>query len=319
MHGHELGLPGERRDDRTSAEVISRALDLGVDIVDTAAVYGDGHNERLVGQALGARRDEVVLATKGGLVVEDLRTRAMRRDASPQALRRGVDDSLRRLGTEVIDLYYLHRVDDAVPVEESWGALSELVGEGKLRALGLSEVDQATADRAHTVHPVTAVQSELSLWTRDALGLPGEASPSAAGGGAPADTATNMVAWTAAHGAAFVAYAPLGRGFLTGAIKDIGRLDTNDFRAGNARFAGDAFAANMRIVDVVRAVAARHDATPAQIAIAWTLAQGEHVIPIPGTKKPTYLADNVAAADIVLTTRDVEELDAVPSAVGSRF
>ncbi|MFF4158883.1 aldo/keto reductase [Streptomyces sp. NPDC001678] len=299
--GMSWGYAESRRDDELSVAVIEQALDSGVTLLDTADVYGDGHNETLVGRVLARRRDEAVVATKVGMVVTDLATRAMRRDGSPAHIRRSVEASLRRLGTDVIDLYYLHRVDPAVPLEESWGQLSELVREGKVRGLGLSEVTVEEADRAHRVHPVSAVQSELSLWTRDAQ-APG----------------TDVVGWCAAHGAAFVPFAPLGRGFLTGSFERPD-FEEGDFRATNPRFGDAAFAANLRIVEAVRSVAARHGATPAQVAIAWTLARGEHVIPIPGTKNPRYLADNIGAAALRLSPADLAELDAVPAPVGDRY
>ena len=317
--GMSWGYQESERDDGTSVEVIRRALDLGVDFLDTAAAYGDGHNESLLGRALEGRRDEVTLATKGGLVVDDLTTRSMHRDGTPQALRSGVHDSLRRLRTDVIDLYYLHRVDPAVPVEESWGALAGLVAEGKIRRLGLSEVDTRTADRAAAVHPVAAIQSELSLWTRDALGVPGEASTSVSAGATHHDVPADVVAWCGRHGAAFVPYAPLGRGFLTGTLSSTERLDDGDFRVTNPRFQDEALRQNMRIVDRIRAVGERRSASPAQVAIAWTLAQGDHVVAIPGTKRIKYLEENVAAADVELTPEDVAELDQAPGAVGSRF
>jgi aryl-alcohol dehydrogenase-like predicted oxidoreductase len=302
--GMSWGYAEGTRDDGESAAVLPAALDSGVTLVDTAAVYGDGHNEELVGRGLAGRREEAVLATKGGLVVDDLTTRAMHRDGSPAALRAGVEASLRRLGTDVVDLYYLHRIDDAVPLAESWGALSEIVAQGHVRALGLSEVTAEQAATAHAVHPVAAVQSELSLWTRDAQG---------AGGG------DDVVSWCAAHGAAFVPFAPLGRGFLSGTITAASDFEDGDFRAGNARFAPASRAANLRIVEVVRTVAARHGATPAQVSLAWVLAQGPHVVPIPGTRRRTHLAENAAAAGLALSEQDLAELTAVPAAVGTRY
>lgn len=303
--GMSWGYAESARDDHESAAVLSAALDRGVTLIDTAAVYGDGHNEELVGRALAGRRDEAVLATKGGLVVDDLATRAMHRDGSPAALRAGVERSLRRLRTDVIDLYYLHRVDDTVPLAESWGALAELVERGHLRALGLSEVTVDQAAEAHAIHPATAVQSELSLWTRDALG-------NGPGGG------VDVVGWCAAHDVAFVPFAPLGRGFLSGTIT-APRFEPNDFRARNARFAPPALAANLRIVEIVQAVADRHEAGPAQVSLAWVLARGPNVVPIPGTRSRTHLAENIAAAELRLTEQDIAELDAVPAAVGTRY
>ncbi|WP_200797444.1 aldo/keto reductase [Streptoalloteichus hindustanus] len=284
--------------------------------MDTAQVYGGGHNESLVGKAIAGLRDGVVVATKTGLVVEDLTTRTMRRDGSPRHVRTSAEESPRRLGVEVIDLYYRHRVDPEVPLEETWGAMAELVAEGKVRRLGLSEVSVAEAERARRVHPVAAIQSELSLWTRDALGQPGPGYENAAYAGT--DDSGDVVAWCAANGVALVPFSPLGRGFLTGTVS-VDHLEDNAFRATNPRFRRDAIAANERIVDVVRRVAARHDATPAQVALAWVLAVGEHVIPIPGTRNPRYLRDNLAAVDLVLTADDLAELDAVPPPVGTRY
>ncbi len=293
--------------------LIRAALDLGVTFLDTAQPYGDGHNESLVGRALKGRRDEAVLATKTGLVVGDKTSWNLVRNGTPEHVKASAEDSLRRLGTDVIDLYYLHRVDPDVPLADSWGAMAELVAAGKVRRLGLSEVSVAQAAEAHAIHPVAAIQSELSLWTRDAMarrrsGRHGARPHRREGPG-------DVVAWCAANGAAFVPYSPLGRGFLTGAVTSADFEDT-DFRGGNPRFQEDALKANLRIVDVVKAVAERHGATPAQVAIAWTLAQGEHVIPIPGTKKQRYLHDNADAADLDLTEGDLAELDDVPAAVG---
>ncbi|MFI1889384.1 aldo/keto reductase [Streptomyces jumonjinensis] len=291
------------RDDARSIAVIRTALDLGVNLLDTADIYGTGHNETLLGRAITGRRDEVLLATKFGLVIDDLAARATHHDASPAHLRTAIEASLRRLGVDVIDLYYLHRIDPAVPLAETWGAMAELVGEGKVRFLGLSEATAEQAAEAHAIHPVTAVQSELSLWTREPLG--GRAD-------------TSVVGWCDGAGAAFVPFAPLGRGFLTGTLHT-SLFEDSDFRARNPRFHRGAMAANQRIVDVIREVADRRSATPAQVAIAWTLAQSERVIPIPGTKNARYLRENVAAADLVLTEEDRTALDALPAAVGSRY
>ncbi|WP_030171712.1 aldo/keto reductase [Spirillospora albida] len=294
------------RDDDASVALIREALDLGVTFIDTAQVYGNGHNETLVGRALAGRRDEAVVATKTGLVLADAAAWRIDRKATPELVRTSAEESLRRLGTDVIDLYYLHRVDPAVPLADSWGAMADLVAEGKVRRLGLSEVSVAEAAEAHAIHPVAAIQSELSLWTRDAQGVPGGVLESG-----------DVVGWCAAHGAAFVPFSPLGRGFLTGKVT--GDFEDTDYRGGNPRFQEDALKANRRIVEVAEAVAARHGATPAQVAIAWTLAQGDHVIPIPGTKKSRYLRENADAASLVLTEQDLAALDAVPAAVGNRY
>ena len=284
------------RDDSQSREVLRRALDLGVTLVDTADVYGPFTNEELVGSGLRGRRDEAFLATKCGLVVAEDGT--VGRDGRPEHVRAAIDASLRRLGTDRVDLWQLHRVDPEVPVEETWGAMAEQVAAGKALALGMSEVGVAELDRAHAVHPVTTVQSELSLWTRDAL--------------------PEVLPWCAAHGAGFLPFSPLGRGFLTGTVT-AGSFDSTDFRARNPRFTEQAMAANAALVDVVRAVAERRGATAAQVALAWVLAQGEHLVPIPGTKKVGYLEQNAAAAEVRLTAEDRAELDALPAPEGARY
>jgi aryl-alcohol dehydrogenase-like predicted oxidoreductase len=307
------------RDDRESVALIREAVELGVTFLDTSDVYGAGHNEQLVGRALDGVRDRVVLGSKVGLVV-DPSTRSMARDGTPKHVREAVEASLDRLGTDMIDLYYLHRIDPEVPLAETWGAMSELVAEGKVRRLGLSEVTVAQAEEAHTVHPVAAIQSELSLWTRDALGVKtGDGAVSDAGyAGVSGDGPGDVVGWCAANGAAFVPFSPLGRGFLTGAVT-AASFEDGDFRGSLPRFQEGVLEQNLRIVEVARTVAERHGATPAQIAIAWTLAQGEHVIPIPGTKKRRYLHENTVAAGVDLTEIDLAELDAVPPPVGARY
>jgi aryl-alcohol dehydrogenase-like predicted oxidoreductase len=299
--GMSWGYDESKRNDDVSVDVIHAALDLGVSLIDTANVYGDGHNERLVGRALRGQRDRAFLATKVGLVVDDLPARAMHRDGDPAHIKAAVDESLRRLAVDTIDLCYLHRMDPDVPLTDTWGAMADLVSAGKVRWLGLSEVTVAEAVLAHSRFPVSAVQSELSVWTRDANS--GD---------------TDLVSWCGANNAAFVPFAPLGRGYLTGRV-GAADLEPTDFRSGNPRFTAEAMAANQRIVDVVTEVARRHDATPAQVAIAWTLAAGKHVVPIPGTKRTDYLADNVGAADLRLTSADLAELDSVPAATGTRY
>jgi aryl-alcohol dehydrogenase-like predicted oxidoreductase len=303
------------RDDRESVALIREAVDLGVTFLDTSDVYGAGHNERLVGRALDGVRDRVVLGSKVGLVVDPV-TGDTVRDGSPGHVREAVEASLHRLDTDVIDLYYLHRIDPEVPLTETWGVMSELVAEGKVRHLGLSEVTVAQAEEAHSLHPVAAIQSELSLWTRDPLGATatGGSSNGAAGATGPGD----VVGWCAANGAVFVPFSPLGRGFLTGTVTKTS-FEDSDFRARLPRFQEGILEQNLRIVDVARTVAERHGATPAQVAIAWTLAQGEHVIPIPGTKKRRYLHENTVAAGVDLTESDLAELDAVPPPVGARY
>jgi aryl-alcohol dehydrogenase-like predicted oxidoreductase len=286
-------------DETAGIELIQEALDLGVDHFDTADVYGPYTNEALVGRALAGRRDDVVIATKVGLVVEDPSTYRYGRNGHPEHVRASCDESLRRLGVGEIDLYYLHRIDPQTPVEETWAAMAKLVQEGKVRALGISEPSVDDLDRVSAIHPVAAVQSELSLWTRDHL--------------------AGVVPWCASHGAAFVAFSPLGRGYLTGAIAADARFGPEDFRAKLPRFKPEAVAANQAIVDQVKGVAKRHDATAAQIALAWVLARGEHVLVIPGTQRLRYLEQNVAAAKIVLTPQDLAELDALPAPVGGRY
>ena len=282
-----------------AVDVIRGAIDLGVDHLDTSDAYGPFTNESLVGRALEGRRDRVVLATKVGLVVEDRATYRYGRDGRPEHVRRACEASLARLGVDVIDLYYLHRVDPKVPVEETWGAMAKLVAAGKVRHLGLSEATVDELERVSRLHPVTAVQSELSLWTRDYL--------------------KDVAPWCAAHGASFVAFAPLGRGFLTGTISAEARFGSDDFRSTLPRFGPEAVAKNQGIVEAVRAVAARRGVTAAQIALAWVLARGEHVLVIPGTQKRKHLEDNVAAAGIELTVQDLAELDALPVPVGGRY
>lgn len=290
------------RDDRRSVRVINEALDLGGNLLDTADLYGAGHNETLLGKAIAGRREEAVVATKFGIVLEDLRLRAMHRDGSPAYLRKAVQASLRRLNIDVIDLYYVHRIDPVVPLTETWGTMAELVEQGLVRWLGLSEATVAQAREVHAIHPVTAVQSELSLWTRDAL-------DGGSGG---------MVGWCESVGASFIPFAPLGRGFLTGTLR-AGQFENSDFRTANPRFCRAAMEANQRIVDVIREVADRRSITPAQVAIAWTLAQGEQVVPIPGTKNPRYLRENLAAAEVRLTDEDFADLHTLPAPVGSRY
>jgi aryl-alcohol dehydrogenase-like predicted oxidoreductase len=296
--GMSWAYDADQRDDDASVAVIHRALELGATLLDTADIYGPYTNEELVGRALAGRRDEAVLATKCGMVVEDVASYRLGRNGRPEHVREAIDASLRRLYTDHVDLYQLHRVDEKVPVEETWGAMAETVAAGKARAIGMSEVGVDELERAQAIHPVASVQSELSLWTRDAL--------------------AEVVPWCAAHGAAFLPFAPLGRGFLTGALapRDFA---PGDFRRNNPRFQREAMDANAALVERVRAVAGRHDATPAQVALAWVLAQGDHVVPIPGTKRIERLEENVAAGELRLSAEDLAELDALPAAVGSRY
>ena len=297
--GFSWGYRDSSVDEAAAIEVIRRAIDLGVDHFDTADMYGPFTNESLLGRALADRRERVVIATKAGLVVEDKATYRVGRNGRPEHIREACDGSLERLGVEVIDLYYLHRIDPQVPVEETWGAMAGLVAAGKVRFLGISEASVEELERVSSVHPVTAVQSELSLWTRDYL--------------------AGVVPWCATHGTSFVAFAPLGRGFLTGAIAPDARFGPEDFRSKLPRFRSEAVSENQRIVDSVRAVAKRKGVTAAQIALAWVLACGEHVLAIPGTQRRRYLEENVAAADIYLTPGELEELKALPAPVGGRY
>jgi aryl-alcohol dehydrogenase-like predicted oxidoreductase len=289
--------------DEAAAEALLRtAIDAGVDHFDTSDAYGHGENEKLVGRAIAAsgRRAELVVATKAGLVGGQGEARyRYTRNARPDYVRGACDASLRRLGLETIDLYYLHRIDPETPVEDTWGAMAGLVAAGKVRWLGISEAKVAELDRIRRIHPVTAVQSELSLWTRDYLG--------------------DVLPWCEANGASFVAFSPLGRGFLTGTIAAETRFSEADFRSTLPRFTAEAVAANQKIVDAVREVAARLGRTPAQIALAWVLARGEHVLAIPGTQREKYLRQNIEASEVVLSPADLEELDGIPAPVGGRY
>jgi aryl-alcohol dehydrogenase-like predicted oxidoreductase len=293
--GMSHGFTGAGSDDAESIRTIHRAIDLGVTFIDTAEIYGPYTNEELVGQALKDRRDEVVLATKFGLV-SHAGGGAWNPDSSPANVRTAVEGSLRRLGTDRIDLYYQHRVDPNTPIEDTVGALAELVTEGKIRHLGLSEAGIDTIRRAHAVHPITALQSEYSLWTRD---------PEAA-----------ALPLLRELGIGFVPYSPLGKGFLTGAIRSTEQFDASDFRASNPRFTGGNFERNLAIVDEVEAIAAEVGATPAQVAIAWLLAQGDDIAPIPGTKRVARVEENTAADAVVLTSEQVDKLTKLPPAAG---
>jgi aryl-alcohol dehydrogenase-like predicted oxidoreductase len=287
------------REDDASVAVIRQALDLGVTLIDTADVYGPFTNEELVGRAIAGRRGEVVLATKAGLVVEDAAEYRIRRDGRPEHLRAACNASLARLGVDVIDLYQLHRPDRAVPVEDSVGALAELVEAGKVRHVGVSEFTVEELERAHAVHPLTSVQSELSLWTRDAL--------------------ADVLPWCREHGVAFLPFSPLGRGFLTRRYRDSGAFDAGDFRARHPRFTPEAMRANLAIADRVRGIADGLGVSAGQVALAWLLAQGEHVVPIPGTKRSAYLVENAAAGDVDLPAQALADLDDLPDPVGERY
>jgi aryl-alcohol dehydrogenase-like predicted oxidoreductase len=288
-------------DEAESIATIHRALELGINFLDTADIYGPFTNERLVGRAIRGRRDEVVLATKFGNVrAEDGSWVGI--NGSPEYVRRACDASLQRLGVDAIDIYYQHRVDTNVPIEETVGAMVELKQAGKIRHLGLSEASIATIRRAQAVHPITALQTEYSLWSRD-----------------PEDGLLDVCREL---GIGFVAYSPLGRGFLTGRYKTLDDLAPDDWRRNNPRFQGDNFQKNLDIVERVKRVAQRKRCTPAQLALAWLLAQGKDVVPIPGSKRRGRLEENAAAADIQLTREDLQEINAlVPPgmAAGSRY
>lgn len=309
------------QDDAASAALLHEAVDAGISFFDTADVYGLGANEELVGPALAPFADRITVATKAGLASPNRQAGSLVPDGSPDHLRKAVDASLRRLGRDVIDLYYLHRVDPKVPLEQSWGAMAEFVEAGKVRAIGLSEVTVEQLEVAQAIHPVAAVQSEFSLWTREPAGLQMTAEGSEAGSllALSAGTPGDVIGWTSQHGAAFVPFAPLGRGFLTGAFDASSTFTDGDFRSKNPRFAADALAANQRIVDEVRAVAAEAGGTPAQVAIAWVLAQGEHIVPIPGTKRSKYLQENIGAVDLKLTGEQLARLTDLPVAAGARY
>jgi aryl-alcohol dehydrogenase-like predicted oxidoreductase len=286
-------------DDSESIATIHRALGLGVTLLDTADMYGPFTNEQLVGRAIAGRRDEVVLATKFGNVrdPDDPSKRSI--NGRPEYVRQACDASLVRLGVDHIDLYYQHRVDRQTPIEETVGAMAELVAAGKVRYLGLSEAAVATIRRAHAVHPISALQTEYSIWTRD---------PEA-----------EILPTTRELGIGFVPYSPLGRGFLTGAVRSVDQLEEGDFRRFNPRFQGDNLEANIRIVEAVDRVAKAVGATPAQVALAWIYAQGEDMVPIPGTKRRTYLEDNFGALGVSLGADQLAELDAVGAPVGDRY
>ena len=293
--GMSHGYTGAGTDDDESIRTIHRALDLGVNFIDTAEIYGPYVNEELVGRALKDRRDDLVLATKFGLV-SHAGQGPWNRDSSPANIRTAVEGSLRRLGTDRIDLYYQHRVDPNTPIEDTVGAVAELIAEGKVRHIGLSEAWVSTIRRAHAVHPITALQSEYSLWTRD--------------------QEPQVLPLLRELGIGFVPYSPLGKGFLTGTIRSIDQFDPNDFRASNPRFTGENFQRNLRIADEVQAVAADAGVTPAQVALAWLLAKGDDIAPIPGTRRVARLEENVAADNVVLTADQMRRLDELTPASG---
>jgi aryl-alcohol dehydrogenase-like predicted oxidoreductase len=293
--GMSSGYTGAGSDDAESIRTIHRALELGLTFLDTAEVYGPYANEELVGRVLLGRRDQVVLATKFGMISHANGGRA-RLDSSPANIRTAVEGSLRRLGTDYIDLYYQHRVDRNTPIEDTVGALAELVDQGKIRHIGLSEAGPETIRRAHAVHPVTAVQSEYSLWTRD--------------------VEERVLPVLRELGIGFVPYSPLGRGFLTGAIRSPEQFDDTDWRRTSPRFMGENFQRNLALAEEVRAIAAEAGVTPAQVALAWLLAKGEHIAPIPGTKRVSRVEENIAADGIELTADQLAQLDNLPPAAG---
>jgi aryl-alcohol dehydrogenase-like predicted oxidoreductase len=289
-------------DEREALATIDRALELGCNFLDTAEMYGPYENEELLGKAIAGRRDQWVLATKTGIRWEPTREDPTNRvlDGSPANIRRAIEGSLGRLGTDHVDIYYLHRVDPATPIEETVGAMGDLVQEGKVRHIGLSEAAPDTLRRAHATHPVTALQTEYSLWTRD---VEDEILP----------TCREL-------GIGFVAYSPLGRGFLSGRFKSPDELDENDFRRHGPRFQGEALEQNRKLAGKVEALAGEKGCTPGQLALAWVLAQGDDLVPIPGTKRRTYLEENLAAADIELTPDESARIAAeLPAATGDRY
>jgi aryl-alcohol dehydrogenase-like predicted oxidoreductase len=286
--GMSFAYSGAGSDDDESIRTIHRALDLGVTLIDTAEVYGPYTNEELLGRALKGRRDQVVLATKFGMISHTGRGSG-RLDSSPASIRTAVEGSLRRLGTDHIDLYYQHRVDPDTPIEDTIGTLAGLVAEGKIGHIGLSEAGATTIRRAHAVHPIAALQSEYSLWTRD--------------------PEPEVLPVLRELGIGFVAYSPLGRGFLTGTISSTDQFDSDDFRQNNPRFTSENFQHNLRSAEEVKAIAAEAGATPAQVSLAWLLTRGDGIVPIPGTKRVSRLEENVAAEAVELTTEQITRLN----------
>ena len=277
------------RNDNESIQTLHRALELGVTFWDTADMYGPFLNEELVGKAMQGNRDKITLATKFGIRRDPGNTSGRNIDGSPAYVQSACTDSLRRLGTDVIDLYYLHRVDPTTPIEVTVEAMGKLVQEGKVRAIGLSEVSAATLRKAHAIHPITAVQSEYSLWTRD-----------------PEEEVLDVCQEL---GIAFVAYSPLGRGFLTGQIKKFDDLDADDYRRFTPRFQGENFDKNLQIVDKIQEFATQKGCTTSQLALAWVMAQRPFIFPIPGTKRIKYLEENVGAVNVTLTPQEIETLN----------
>lgn len=289
-------------DDAESIATIHRALDLGINFLDTADIYGPFKNEELVGRAIKGKRDKIVLATKFGIVRDPKNPSVRGVNGSPEYVRKSCDASLQRLGIETIDLYYQHRVDPKTPIEETVGAMSDLIKEGKIRYIGLSEASPQTLRRAAKIHPITALQTEYSLWSRDPEG--------------------EILPTCRELGIAFVAYSPLGRGFLTGQFRRFEDLPADDYRRNTPRFQGENFQKNLDLVKRVEEIAAEKNCRPSQLALAWVLAQGEDIVPIPGTKHVKYLEENVAALNVKLTAGDLSRIDEVfPSnaAAGGRY
>jgi aryl-alcohol dehydrogenase-like predicted oxidoreductase len=281
-----------------SVAVVHRAIDLGVTLFDTSDAYGPFTNEELLGRALRGKRDHVVVATKGGTVVTDPATVSLHRDGRPLHLRQAIEGSLRRLNTDYIDLYQLHRVDATVPLEESWSAMADFVREGKVRAIGLCEVTAQEIARAHSLHPVSSLQSEMSIWTRDPL--------------------DEVLPWCVSHDVAFIAYSPLGVGYLTGGLPK--SFSAHDVRSRQQRFTDEAMTANEAIIDALVEIGLRHgEASPGQVALAWLLSLNDLVIPIPGTRRIPHLEENLGAAELELTRDDVETINRLSAPVGGRW
>jgi aryl-alcohol dehydrogenase-like predicted oxidoreductase len=291
-------------DEAEAIATIQRALELGVNFLDTAQLYGPLTNEELVGKAVKGRREEYVIATKFSLRMDNAEPGDMStvgaQDGSAEHVRSSIDGSLQRLGTDYVDLYHQHRVDPNVPIEETVGAMGELVEAGKVRHIGLSEAAPETLRRAHATHPITALQTEYSLWTRD--------------------VEAEILPLCRELGIGFVPYSPLGRGFLSGRFSSPEEIDEDDFRRNNPRFSGENFEQNLRIAEKVKEIAEEKDITPAQLALAWVLAQGENIVPIPGTKRRSYLEQNAAAVEVELSQADLERIDAeLPEVSGERY